>query len=243
MHLKIIDECSWLHRKISFVYQIGVYGLVILILAFPFLVIFSDSNLPSSMFLLYTISYGILLSGIEIINIIIQEKWGRNTKSLILKHFSNCPDNEHHSIIIAHKTDLDGEGNFPISDYYDGVDVLINYFISNKPPIPFKVTEITIKEEAIDLICDPHAQFLWVFGHGQRNKLALQDNFLCYKEITTPLNKKFVGQYHCNSPWGTSLADITHALESDVTIFPRYPIFTRYAIKRKLTELKGKKII
>jgi hypothetical protein len=70
--------------------------------------------------------------------------------------------------------------------------------------------------------------------------IRLQDGKLCYREISQPLQKKFVGQYHCNSPFGTSLAELVHAKEQDVTAFIRFPLFTRWALKRKITKLQGK---
>lgn len=238
---QFIDECSLLHRRISWFYQIGLYILVLFsIIGSPFVYFW---YLPNSMFVFYSISYALLLCAIVIIYKKIQNDWAIIAKSLIKSHFSNCHDREHHCIIITHRTKPDKEGNYPISDYYDGIDILINFFKNNSPPIPFEIHEITTKKDIITTICNSFAQFLWVFGHGQKNKIALQDDVLCYKEIKTPLKKQFVGQYHCNSPWGTSLADITHAQESDVTIFPRYPIFTRYAIKKKLRALKEKGMI
>jgi len=238
---QFLDECSLLHRKISRFYQIGLYIIVLFtIIGSPFVYFW---YLPNSVFIYYSIPYAVLLFAIIIVYYNIQNGWAKITKSHINDYFSNCHDKEHHCIIITHRTKPDGEGNYPISDYYDGIDILINFFNNNSRPIPFEIREITTKEDIIITICNPFAQYLWIFGHGQRNKIALRDDILCYKEIKTLLKKKFVGQYHCNSPWGTSLADITHAQESDVTIFPRYPILTRYAIKRKLRELRDKKMI
>jgi len=245
----IIDECSWWHRKLTLVYMILIYVFALFfIIGGPFILIFCLT--PQSMFAIYSILYAVFLVAIVLAYIFIQQRWGEATKSIILKNSSHQPIVEYHSIILAHTTQSDDKGKFPITDYYDPIDILINYFASNEPPIPFRVREITTRNEAIDAISDSNAQFLWIFGHGQRNFLGLSDGFLCYRDLVDLVNdpkknlqKKFVGQYHCNSPCGTSLADVVHAQESDVTIFPRYPLFTRWAIYRKLKDLKNKKMI
>ena len=233
---KLKNECSNLRKNLVRIYQWGVAILVIIV---PFALIWS---LPGIFFIFFALFYFVCIIAFLSIFIKLFNNCPSYTKGLITKYPSNRSEKEYHAIIIAHRDPKKPNGDYPDSDYLDGIDILINYFLNYPTPIPFEILEVSTIEKTISAICNPKAQYLWIFGHGQRNMLGLQDGSLCYKEIKTPILKRFVGQYHCNSPFGTSLADIAQSEYCDVTIFPRFPIFTRWAIKRKLKELEKKKM-
>lgn len=233
----IMGECSYLRRQLVRLYLWITFLFAIIspvIIVFFFL---------SNLFTIFIYCYGLMVLIFMVFFIKKLGKFSKITRELIINTPQNSKNQEYHAIIIAHSKRPNDKGLYPEVDYGEGIDILINFFISQPPPIPFEVKEVTTKKETIAEICNPKAQYLWIFGHGQRNILGLQDGALCYKELPSSLQKKFVGQYHCNSPFGTSLAEHTNAQESDVTCFFRFAPFTRIAIRRKLRDLKEKKMI
>ncbi|SCL76727.1 hypothetical protein L21_2669 [Methanoculleus chikugoensis] len=148
----------------------------------------------------------------------------------------------HHAIIIAHSKGVIEETYFlskfrSASDYMDGIDILVNCFVNHKPPIPYKIYEVTTKEEALIPIKSSNTSHIWIFGHGQRNFLNFKGGGLCYPKIKNVPEKVFVGQYHCNSILGTSLAEITKAKAWDVTRLPRITPCIRISVSKKLKQL------
>ncbi|KAF5081850.1 hypothetical protein DSECCO2_104590 [anaerobic digester metagenome] len=169
------------------------------------------------------------------------------TKALICSKPELNSNGNHHAIIVAHSKGLikkthffskhHSESDYPESDYMDGIDILIEHFINSEPPIPYKIYEVITKEEALIPIESSNTSHIWIFGHGQRNLLGFKSGNLCYPTITNAPEKIFVGQYHCNSILGTSLAEITKAELCDVTRCPRVTPFIRMAVRKKLKEL------
>ncbi|MBN1194476.1 MAG: hypothetical protein JXA08_03895 [Methanomicrobiaceae archaeon] len=149
------------------------------------------------------------------------------------RHSNTQPPKFHHAIIIAHK-----KIEISWTDYICGIDILIERFSTNDPPVPFRIYDVASKEDVLNCIFDPDTQYLWIFGHGQRNKLKISGKKLCYADIRDAPKKLFVGQYHCNSPIGTSLADMTNASESDVTKFLRFTPEIRNAVSRQLNRME-----
>jgi len=231
-------ECSPIRRQLVRLYQWGIFIFFVCLL--PIVAFFLLSNVLFSIVLFcYSAACLIFICIFHSRSV----EYSKRTRELIRKSPVPKKDQEYHAIIIAHRNKTDDKGGYQDADYYDGIDILINFFPEQNPPIPFVVDEVTTKGEAISAICNSNAQYLWIFGHGQRNILGLREDVLCYKELPPTLRKKFVGQYHCNSPFGTSLAKQTNAPESDVTIFPRFTPFTRRAVERKVRDLKKRNVI
>jgi hypothetical protein len=237
---EINEECSNLRISLVLIYQWIIFCVFLLLIFAPLLLLFQFSGLVTTFEIIYVILLVVVLLWLakklnDCPSII---------KGIALKNTLPPKGIDYHLILIAHTGSKDSNGSYSSTDYLDGMDILSNFFLNSCPQIPFVVRDISTGEEFIRSISDPKAQYLWIFGHGQRNLIRLNDGPLCYKKtiqkISPPLSKKFVGQYHCNSPFGTSLAELTHSKESDVTSFIRFPLFTRWAIKRKIKELQSK---
>ena len=161
----------------------------------------------------------------------------KKTIGLIKKYPERGSDKPHHAIIIAHKTDnIDGKPNR--LDYLSGADILIEKFQNPSQPVNYKIYEVNIKEQVIPVILDENVTHLWIFGHGQRNKLRLKGENLCYFEVRRASQKVFIGQYHCNSIFGKSLADYNFPKNQDVTHWVRMDPFIRFSVLKKLKELE-----
>lgn len=111
-------------------------------MSFPIVFLYFN---PSFMIIFILIIYTIAVIRI-IIGFKTMHEGGIAAKSLIKIHSSNHFDKEHHCILIAHATKSNSDGNFPTSHYFDGFDILINFFNSSSPPIPFEIREITKKK-------------------------------------------------------------------------------------------------
>ena len=149
-------------------------------------------------------------------------------------------------IIVKKKRDDD------MTLYVNGIRFLLKYFKNiNKSYKVFAYPQI---EQFKDIVCKEEADELYIFGHGTRGQLKFEEtpnNPLKYKEFEkNNLEKKFVGQYHCNSccerNWlfdilffilpflhtcdsscDKSLAEYLNAQEEDVTKNVRIGIFTQ----------------
>ena len=159
------------------------------------------------------------------------------TKNLIRKYPEKNSNNNHHAIIIAYFTSPKKDGNYELKDYMDGIDILIEKFQNADNPVNYKVYEVETKEDAQKIICNPKTTHLWIFGHGMRNKLQFEKGDLFYYFAREANKKEFIGQYHCNSYFGKSLADYNKPKNSDVNKWPRFNPFIRLAVEKKLIEL------
>jgi hypothetical protein len=165
-----------------------------------------------------------------------------NTRRLIQTFPENNCKNQHHAIIIAHKTSPKS-GKFTYMDYLSGADILIKRFRIDGKKINYSVYEVQKKEQVIPIILNENTTHLWIFGHGMRNKLGLNGENLCYYEVRSAPKKTFIGQYHCNSFLGKSLADYNNPKNQDVTHFARMDPFIRISVWRKLKELDEKGLL
>lgn len=166
----------------------------------------------------------------------------KRTISLIKKFPENGSDKPHHAIIIAHK-EKPKNGEFDPIDYSSGEDFLISEFQSSLKHVNYKVYEVNTREQVIPIILNEHVTHLWLFGHGQRNKLRFNSGNLCYFEVKNAPKKVFIGQYHCNSVFGKSLADYNNPLVQDVTRWLRMDPLIRFSVSRKLRELEAKDLL
>ena len=164
------------------------------------------------------------------------------TRRLIQKFPENNCSNHHHAIIIAHKTNPKW-GKFSFMDYLSGADILIKRFRIDGKKINYCVYEVQKKEQVIPIILNENTTHLWIFGHGMRNKLGLNRENLCYYEVRGAPKKTFIGQYHCNSILGKSLADYNDPINQDVTHFARMDPFIRFSVWRKIKELDDKNLL
>lgn len=166
------------------------------------------------------------------------KKWADDAISLIKEAPEYHSEDPHHAIIIAHKNPPEKDGTYSILDYMDGIDILIKKFRDSNNPVNYKVYEVSSKNELIPVINNPKITHLWIFGHGMSNRLALHENGLCYYDVRNAPKKVFIGQFHCNSWYGKSLADYNMPDYSDVTRWPRFPPFIQIALKKDLRMLK-----
>jgi hypothetical protein len=182
-----------------------------------------------------TIIIGLLISiAFMILSLAFYYNIGKKTKKCVQKYNEFNSQEPHHAIIIAHRN---SSSNKKIRIYMDGMDILIKRFRNHKTPIIYKVYEISSKNEAIKIICNPNTTHLWIFGHGARNKLRFDSGNLYYYQVRNTEKKVFIGQYHCNSLFGNSLADYNNPIFQDVTRWPRMTPFIRFSVYDKLKEL------
>lgn len=133
--------------------------------------------------IVFIVVYLILISKIN--------ELSEKTRKMIKLYPEFQESKNHHAIIIAHKDKKDENGDYQSKDYLDGVDLLINRFRENNPPVPYKIYEIQDKEMAKYPILLENTPYLWIFGHGRRDLLRLGQEDLCYAEITNSPKKLF----------------------------------------------------
>lgn len=175
---------------------------------------------------------------LAIIFVINLRKNAKKTIKLISRNPEIKSNENHHAIIIAHFHSPKIDGTYELRDYMDGIDILVEKFQDTDNLVNYKIYEVESKEEAQKIICNPKVTHLWLFGHGLRNKLQFKSGDLCYFFVRKATKKEFIGQYHCNSYLGKSLADYNSPNNSDITKWPRFTPFIRLAVKRKLKELE-----
>ncbi len=232
------DECNskflkWL-GKIQAAFTWVIFGLAIVVLIFiPYLEMFYLTN----NFLISIIPTLIALVLVAWYLLKFYTECPSQTKDLIKKYGEFHSELPHHAIIIAHKERPNNNGSYSDTDYVDGIDILINNFRTNVPQINYKVYEVGSKAKLKPIIENPNTTHLWIFGHGKRNSVALHDGGLCYYEVKEVGHKTFIGQYHCNSLFGTSLADYNNPDYRDVTRNARLTPYNRLAVRNKLREM------
>jgi hypothetical protein len=174
----------------------------------------------------------------------------KKTGNLIQNFPERGSENPHHAIILAHKEDPISEKfnffeflNYLGGEYVCGIDILINEFQFSSKEINYKIYEVTTKEQVIPIFMNDRTTHLWIFGHGQRNKLRFKGGDLCYFEIRNAPQKVFIGQYHCNSIYGRSFGDYNKPKNQDITHFLRWGPFIRSSVRKKIKELKLKALL
>jgi len=104
----------------------------------------------------------------------------------------NEKNSDHDAIIVV---DYLTQLKFPI--YGGGIDILINDFKDSRP---FKVYQISSPEEFRNIVLNPHAKSLWIFGHGARDRLSFGAGIeQKYDELKNAPKKQFIAQLHCNN--------------------------------------------
>jgi hypothetical protein len=125
-------------------------------------------------------------------------KYTCRTKKLIIENKQEILPEIHAAIIIA----LTGEWERDIQTFTHGIDLLINYFKTNK--ILFNVYECKTPDEAKKIIEKNEVNKIWIFGHGRIDALDFgkKNNSLEYsvfKNFPEEQKKDFIGQFHCNT--------------------------------------------
>ena len=161
----------------------------------------------------------------------------KKTQNLIQNYREYHCEEPHHAIIIAHKKTKNVNGLYPLNDYIDGIDILIERFRIPNTQINYKVYEIESKEELISIIFNKNATHIWLFGHGARNKLSFNEGNFCYYHLKGAPKKMFIGQFHCGSIFGKSFADYNNPLHRYVSDWPGFFPIIRIALSGKLSEL------
>jgi hypothetical protein len=217
---------------------VTIFLLAITIAVVSTFVIFIIPLFPAIFQCIILFCFLILAIGVVCFTLHISKK----TINLIQKYPKRLNGNEHHAIIIAHKNEPT-LGKFPWKDYLSGEDVLIEKFQNSLKKYNYKIYEVYTKDQIIPIILDVNTTHLWIFGHGQSNKLRLMNGNLCYFEVRNAPKKVFVGQYHCNSILGKSLGYYNKPFIQDITRWPRIDPFIRFSVKRKLKELEMKNLL
>jgi hypothetical protein len=120
------------------------------------------------------------------------------------KYHQDKLDSNHHAIIIGLKKRFGFWTDETV--YASGIDLLVDYF--NKNNIAFNITVCKNKKEAESVIYNFSAKSLWIFGHGTKTSIGFGKNdILHYCTVRNAYKKDFIGQFHCNSGEGCSLAD------------------------------------
>jgi hypothetical protein len=256
--MNLLKNVSSVINYIGFlIYMIFLVGIVII---FPIVliigIIFSLELIQINGFFALLMGIGLIVFAYCIINYYFKpimektEKFSDKTKELIKNYPNLGSDQTHHAIIIAHPKPriLKIRGyiiwqNKRKESYSSGEDLLIEKFQNPVKKINYAIYEVNSKEQVLPLIQDPKITHLWIFGHGQRDKLDLEMGTLYYSDTQNTAPKKFIGQYHCNSWLGKSLADYNHPKNQDVTRWPRIEPLIRASIKRKLIELESENLL
>jgi len=223
-----VDSLSIIQYIISIFIVVG--GLTLLLI---FIIFYMLQFLPliANLFIVFFL----FATSIFLYNSIHSE--GERTRILINQANYFDDNQDHHAVIITHKRKSNENGKYLFADYAGGIEIVINSLKNHNPPIPFRIYESDKVQDVIDIIKNPHSTFLWIFGHGQRNKLFLVDGQLCYFLVRDAPKKEFIGQYHCSSLIGNSLADYLKPQNQDISNWFRFPITMRWAVRRKLIEM------
>ncbi len=90
--------------------------------------------------------------------------------------------------------------------YMEKLPRLIKYFKKRK--WPYKVHFGTNKKELKKIIKNPKTKIIYIFGHGQRHGVKLNNKEMAYYcEFEGYPKKKFIAQLHCNHYAGKSLVE------------------------------------
>ncbi len=232
---KIVDRSIEKNCKSIIFYYIAYIQLFIL-LSSIILVIIALFVLISFINLIFSLVYAIIVGLFFLLFGRYEERLGEDTYQLIQKYPESQVGENLHAIIIVHKK-LPKKSPYSPSDYTEGVDILIKKFRNNSMPQKYQIYDISLKTEFKEKIENCNATHIWIFGHGRRYGIKTIDGLLCYFELKNIGQIEFVGQYHCNSLLGSSLADYYHPKYQDVTRWPRFSFGIRISVKKKLNEM------
>lgn len=92
----------------------------------------------------------------------------------------------------------------PLSPEYmfqNGIDLLITFFMRKKNS--YKIYCCNSSDNFFDIVNNPNATSLWIFGHGTRGSLRCRDKYVIYSELCNQLspisrNKRYIYQFQCN---------------------------------------------
>lgn len=120
---------------------------------------------------------------------------------------------------------------FQDSVFGEGVELLIHFF--KERGLSYKVKICRAPKDAEEIIVDPNAKSLWIFGHGKKNNLAFGKNGrLKYKKFEgCPDKKTFIAQLHCNTGEGPSLLDVMSDGNGICGNYYRYSLQNRQEIQ------------
>lgn len=112
----------------------------------------------------------------------------------------------YHSIIIANSTKQDKRVGILV-----GIDLLVKRFTSQK--CKYKITVCDTPLEVKNEIENPHADYIYLFGHGFKGGLTFYNadesiSKFEYSSVNPTFSKKFIGQFHCNQGNGLSLVEL-----------------------------------
>ena len=214
-------------------FLVVIFGAIFFVSATILKLLFGTTILPEVVLVT-------LLSIVVICYLII--RWNNSilhtASDFIEKYPESGSEGNHHALIIAHEHLPNFDGIYDMSDYQDGIDILVKKFRSCTPPVNYKIYEVSSREEIIPVILDPKTEYLWIFGNGKRNLPRFPKGNLCYYEVRDAPRKKFIGQYHWNSWFGKSLADYNKPECQEVGRWPRFFPVTRCQVRRHLVKLK-----
>jgi hypothetical protein len=143
-------------------------------------------------------------------------------------------DNEKHHAIIVIATDL----RTKFANCFSGVSTLLISFTFQNPRIAHKLYFCSNEGDVRNVIENPNATHVWIFGHGLKHGVTTGKNVLYYCEVKNIPQKEFIGQYHCNHGGGKSLADYNHPKICDVTDSFRSNGEIEQGVRRSLESLK-----
>lgn len=94
--------------------------------------------------------------------------------------------------------------------HFQEIDLLIEFF--TKKGINYKVYCCENYDDFFNVVNNPQAKKLWIFGHGYRGGVRTGNRIVIYSELINNLsinakNKDYIYQFHCNNGCEKSLAD------------------------------------
>lgn len=139
--------------------------------------------------------------------------WGLyNEKSgftYIASHYSYNASQEHTAVILPHDS----------KRLFDGSDASASYLLEKlEGREAYQVYFCPTETDILHVLQNPKIKGVWVFGHGTKNGVVVNDKFSLYSELMIELTdagpilrdmpkKKYVYQCHCNGGNGISLPD------------------------------------
>ena len=117
------------------------------------------------------------------------------------KNLNRSVSGEYHLIIILKLN--------PVKDlitFSSGNDLLIDYF--QKKKVPYKVIFCDNEESFKNEIIEENAQYLWIFGHGDRHGVFFRkQKYFPYCRLKNAPKKRFIAQLHCCNGSGNTLGE------------------------------------
>lgn len=223
----------WRLSLVAFVYPllIGVVGAILFL---------SPLNLLLKILLLLGAYVIIFFAFLEVIKPLIGYI---ESCEIALKH-PNSPgfteDHNHQGIVFVHHERNNKQGFIG-----DSIAILIQELRNSANPIPYKVYHCFSKDDFIKVYLNLSTTGLWILGHGNYSTLAFsksRENNLDYSELPPVEPKEFVAQLHCSNGGGKSIVDVNCPKDSILSHWYRVTFQNNRTIKRKLEEIRQRKI-